>query len=573
MSGGLVLLFPEVPAAKAVITRICRASGCTIVTDPLAPCDLAIAWDTNTFRAPAPTLASLASHVDVWNLKCDDVGKERVDRAFREAFGYTSLVDPLTHRGPFVVKSNLNGAHDGIVAEGPLAERDPNCVYQRVIRNESFDGTVEDIRTPVFGKEIPFVYLKYRPVESRFDQFETHVAVVDAGAVFTADEQSRLLLFASSLGMDYGELDVLRDRVDGRLYVVDANPVPYGPPNLLAPGEQHAAIGRLAGAFDRLRGGGNGRRSLHGVTVSRSSQPHEEPILLSDPAGPAISVVVVSRNEGHFLRDTVSQLCDTLPVPNEILVVDDGSDDGSTDGLTEAHPRVQLIRASGLGVACGRNLGATRSTGRVIVFADAHVMIPARWWEPLLAAVADPSVGGATPAISNAERTWERGYGLRFTGFDLDVEWLPRLNDEPYAVPLMPWCFGAMRRDVFDATGGFDPGLIQWGSTDNEISVRLWSLGYELKVVPDVEVAHVFRDARPYPIESTPVLHNRLRLAFVHFEADRIARVVGALRHHPDFPAAVARAIAGDVSARRGEVASRRVRDNEWLFRDWEVNA
>jgi glycosyltransferase involved in cell wall biosynthesis len=284
---------------------------------------------------------------------------------------------------------------------------------------------------------------------------------------------------------------------------------------------------------------------------------------------PAISVVVVARNEGQRVHDTVSQLVGTLPLPNEILVIDDGSDDGSTDTLRRMHSRVQVIRESALGVARARNLGATRSTGEVIVFADAHLTIPDGWWQPLLAALQDDRVGGAAPAITNSERPWLRGYGLRFTGFDLDVEWLPRFGDEPYSVPLMPWCFGAMRRDVFQATGGFDAGMIQWGSIDNEMSVRLWSLGYELRVVPTLEIAHLFRDERPYPIEWTPVLHNTLRLALIHFEADQIERVIGALNGHPAFPAALARAVAGDFLTRRSEITSRRVRDNEWLFRDF----
>jgi GT2 family glycosyltransferase len=597
MSGRRVLFFPEGPAEHAVITKVCRAGGCAIVTDPLAPCDLAVAWDTSTFRRPAPPLDHLQSRRPVWNLRCSDISKERVDLAFREIFGYTSLVDPLVHRGQMVAKSNLNATHDGVILECPIVDRDQTRVYQRLIRNESVEGAVEDIRTPVFGDDIPFVYLKYRPLASRFDQFETHVAIEEASSVFTADERRRLVGVARGLGMDYGELDVLRDRDDGRLYVVDANPTPYGPPNLLTPAERRFAIDRLVAAFERLAGRrGNGSRSHVSAacveTRERSADPsvgqeadtrmrprghaldhpvpqYFEPNTRTEPAGSAISVVVVARNEGRLVRDTVSQLCDTLPAPNEILVVDDGSEDGSTDRLIETHPRVQLIRVSGLGVACARNLGAMRSSGRVIVFADAHLTMPARWWEPLLAAVNDPRVGGVAPAITNSERPWQRGYGLRFTGFDLDVEWLPRLGDEPYPVPLMPWCFGAMRRDVFEGTGGFDAGMIQWGSIDNEMSVRLWSLGYELKIVPDVEVAHVFRNERPYPLEWTPVLHNALRLAFVHFEADRIARVVRALGKHPDFPAAIARAVAGDVSARRHEIGARRVRDSEWLFQDF----
>ena len=567
MSGGRVLFFPEPPAARAVITKICRAARCTVVTNPRVACDLAIRWDTNTFREPAPALIRLAARVDVWNLRCDDISKERVDRAFTNTFGYTSLVDPLTHRGRSVAKSNLNGAHDGVVVECPLNARDPDRIYQRLICNESSRGVVEDIRTPMFGGDIPLVYLTHRAVQSRFGQVASDVVVAEADAVFTADERTRLGQFAQAIGMDYGELDVLRDNASGRLYVVDANPTPYGPPIPLRPAARRAAVSRLAAAFDRLRrrrGPGHQRRRGR-FRVDRPSAETTIPARTNQRVRPGISVVVIARNEGDLVRETVAQLCGTLPPADEILVVDDGSDDGSTDELI-THPRVQLIRESGLGVARARNLGAARSRGRVIVFADAHLTIPPGWWKPLRAALNERRVGGAAPAISNAARVWERGYGLRFTGPDLNVEWLERRGDAPYAVPLIPWCFGAMRRDVFEATGGFDADMIQWGSIDNEMSVRLWSLGYELRVVPGVEVAHVFRDERPYPIEWTSVIHNMLRLAFVHFEADRLARVVRALGKHRDFRAAVSRAVAGGVLARRRQLASSRVHDTEWLF-------
>ena len=130
-----------------------------------------------------------------------------------------------------------------------------------------------------------------------------------------------------------------------------------------------------------------------------------------------------------------------------------------------------------------------------------------------------------------------------------------------------------MRRDVFQATGGFDSGLIRWGSDDCELSLRLWLLDYELWVVPQVEVAHLFRNQPPYSLEWTAVLHNTLRLAFVHFSAERIRGVVEALRNHEGFSEGLAQSIVSDFSARRAELMSRRVHDDEWFFRkfglDW----
>ena len=43
-----------------------------------------------------------------------------------------------------------------------------------------------------------------------------------------------------------------------------------------------------------------------------------------------------------------------------------------------------------------------------------------------------------------------------------------------------------MTRAVFEDCGGFDEGLPRWGCEDDELSLRLWMLGYECHVVPDV---------------------------------------------------------------------------------------
>lgn len=47
--------------------------------------------------------------------------------------------------------------------------------------------------------------------------------------IFSAAELAQLLDFGARIGLEYGELDVLRDRDSGRIYVVDVNRTPYGP--------------------------------------------------------------------------------------------------------------------------------------------------------------------------------------------------------------------------------------------------------------------------------------------------------------------------------------------------------
>jgi hypothetical protein len=65
----------------------------------------------------------------------------------------------------------------------------------------------------------------------------------------SAEEIRNIRKFARSIGLDYGELDVLRDRDDGRTYIVDANKTPTGPSYRLPSAESRHAVNILALAF------------------------------------------------------------------------------------------------------------------------------------------------------------------------------------------------------------------------------------------------------------------------------------------------------------------------------------
>jgi GT2 family glycosyltransferase len=284
------------------------------------------------------------------------------------------------------------------------------------------------------------------------------------------------------------------------------------------------------------------------------------------PSVATISIVIISRNEGAELKATIDNLFDTLPRRcRELIVVDDGSTDGSTQFL-ERHPHVRLLKSNGLGVANARNLGASHATGDVILFCDAHVRAPKRWLAALLEPLQSATVGAVAPGVYSLTEPRRRGYGLYLVGPDLHARWRHRQGLEPTAVPVLPGCFLAMRQDVFAATGGFDSGMRQLGGNDNELSLRLWLLGYELLIVPRIEVGHLFRTAIPFDATWAAVVHNRLRTAFVHFGQARIERVIDALRGYQAFPHGLAMTVDGDVHARRNLLRTQRRRSDDWFF-------
>jgi glycosyltransferase involved in cell wall biosynthesis len=280
-----------------------------------------------------------------------------------------------------------------------------------------------------------------------------------------------------------------------------------------------------------------------------------------------ISVVVITRNEGAELRRTVDNLLPTLPPGSEMVVVNDGS----RGRIAELPRPVRIILASGLGVARARNLGAAQTKGDLLVFADAHIRVEEGWWQALVHALELPRAGAASPAITHLPANGQLGYGLNFKSPALEVGWLPRKSERPFAVPIIPGCCLAMRRETFDAIGGWDGGLLHRGGVDNELSVRMYTMGYDLYIDPKVTCRHLFRKQSPYHVGWPEYLHNRLRLAMAHFSAARMAQVLGALQGREHFGQAMELALAGGIGERRREMRERRVRNDDQFFRRFRV--
>lgn len=203
-----------------------------------------IRWEgeTKLGRKSAPTKRSV-------NYDCIDISKEFVGDVFEDVFGYNMSVDPLSYEGLIVEKSDENAAHDGRVLQAPIDRRDSSKVYQVLADSRDEDGLVTDLRVPIIGNRTPLVYLKKRPVDSRFSNTNSIVTMAPMNIVFSEDEIVRILRFARLISMDYGEVDIIRDNKSKRIYIVDANKTPVGPPNHLEESLGYQALRSMGGAF------------------------------------------------------------------------------------------------------------------------------------------------------------------------------------------------------------------------------------------------------------------------------------------------------------------------------------
>ncbi|MEQ8406467.1 MAG: hypothetical protein RKE49_15330 [Oceanicaulis sp.] len=251
--GPSVWFAPDAPRAWYLIAPVMRLAGLNIADTP-ETADIGFFFeDATTGSPPAPP------GLRMMNGACKDVSKSHVSDVFEQVSGRALAVDPETFAGAMAVKSEKNGAHDGRVVNGPCP-RALGLVYQRLVDNLAEDGLVEDLRCPTVDGEIPVVFMKRRPAQTRFANANAEVMKLDPRTVFSAEERRLIKRFCAAMGLEWGGLDVLRDRRDGMIWIVDVNKTDMGPPTALPLSDKMAASRTLALALrayaERLTGAG-----------------------------------------------------------------------------------------------------------------------------------------------------------------------------------------------------------------------------------------------------------------------------------------------------------------------------
>ena len=243
---GTVGFLPRTPLPQTTIYKILGKLGYALAVGD-SKSRLLVAWDDATFSDHA----SLEGRKAI-NYRCRDISKNLVEATMTKTFGYDLGVDPLSHVGKAIFKSNMNAFHVGGIVDCPLPDRREGFTYEKLIDSTVSNTFFEELRIPIIGDCIPLVYAQYKPIEYRFANVITTCALVeDVSQFITEEDYISIVNFAREIGMDYGELDALRDK-DGKLYIVDANKTPFGPPSDLCEFKKMRAINLMADPLEAL---------------------------------------------------------------------------------------------------------------------------------------------------------------------------------------------------------------------------------------------------------------------------------------------------------------------------------
>jgi hypothetical protein len=231
------LFLPSLPDEYAGIRGILKRLGWSMTDDMQTSFDFAVSWVNykNTwqeadYRAHEVLQQVMRSGRFVINGEVRTAHKTFVEECHRAIFGYGMAVDPTAYHGEMIEKSVHNATHDGLMIQGPIRAEEvkPEKVYQKNIIARSPDGNYVDIRVSVFDRIPTWAVEHWKTPEHRFNGGSRAYNLVSMRPeeMFSIQEVDLIGRFCALYRLDYGELDLLRDSDDGRLYILDVNPTP-----------------------------------------------------------------------------------------------------------------------------------------------------------------------------------------------------------------------------------------------------------------------------------------------------------------------------------------------------------
>ena len=208
------------------------------------------------------------------------------------------------------------------------------------------------------------------------------------------------------------------------------------------------------------------------------------------------SVIIVSHNHRAHLGACLRSLCENHRPEDEIILVDNASTDGSADYVEVAFPQVTVIRNSvNLGFARANNHAAQKARGNYLAFLNPDTTVTSGWLDELVTALdADPHAGLATSKIlllTDPEKINTAGNNVHITGITMCRGMgLGRHElSKPEEISAISGAAFAIRRELFEALGGFDPDFFLY-MEDTDLSWRALLAGYRCLYVPDSIVRH-----------------------------------------------------------------------------------
>jgi GT2 family glycosyltransferase len=203
---------------------------------------------------------------------------------------------------------------------------------------------------------------------------------------------------------------------------------------------------------------------------------------------PGVSVYIPCYNGAHYIGACLQALLDQTCVPDEIIVIDDGSTDG-TASVAQGYPGVILVRFSeNRGLSAARNAGVATARHELVASLDADCVAEPDWFAHLVEVMENvPNIVGAGGDLceTNNETVADRyrcTFMLQSWGSERIIN--PRFLCGANTV---------YRRSVLIEVDGY-PEIFRTNGEDVDLCKRIYARGYKLLYWPKARVNHLRKD-------------------------------------------------------------------------------
>jgi len=204
-------------------------------------------------------------------------------------------------------------------------------------------------------------------------------------------------------------------------------------------------------------------------------------------ASQGVSVIVPVYNGQATVGETIRRILDQTILPEEILVVDDGSTDGTAVVLASFGDRVDVLHQPNQGPAAARNAGIRASRGAYVAMTDSDCYPAPDWLAHLLAGFDEENVGGTGGIVRGARPTLIGNYLDR-------IGLLDATSDASGEIPYVITANACYRRAALLDAGLFEETFRRPGGEEAELGRRIRERGYRFRRVEAAVVYHEHRE-------------------------------------------------------------------------------
>ena len=231
-----------------------RKAGVEMSNKLIGKFDMGIYWDPRMdINKQTPKLKQNGKKIKLINLFLVDTAKDFIATSFDKHFGYGYHVDPTTFDGYCISKHNGNGTKSCFFLKCPINATDifKDHSYQQIIdyTDKKDPNILYELRVPIVGGIIPCVLFKTRNRGLRFTSKNRSIQIVSPLKYLTEQECNKIITYCRYIGLELGEIDILRSQEDGKIYIIDVNNTSWWPPNKLGDVDRNIVLNLIWNAF------------------------------------------------------------------------------------------------------------------------------------------------------------------------------------------------------------------------------------------------------------------------------------------------------------------------------------